>query len=78
MRDPERIDDFLELVKFYWKRYFPDWRFGQLLDNFLCGRDPFYWEEDKFIYELEKFVWENVPNVDPLWFEEFVPPAADT
>ena len=48
MRDPNRIDDFLKKLGEYWKRV-PDWRFGQLVMNFLSfiGRDPFYLEDDK-------------------------------
>jgi hypothetical protein len=57
MRDPNRCFDFLEQVAWLWSKNCPDWRFGQLLSNWILaeGRDPFYWEEDKFLEELRKF-----------------------
>jgi hypothetical protein len=42
MRDIERIDKFLAKVGEIWKRECPDWRFGQLLYNFI-DEDPFHW-----------------------------------
>ncbi len=57
MRDPERIDFFLETIGSYWKDKCPDWRFGQLMYNFFseCG-DPFYWEESKFLDKFEEYM----------------------
>ena len=54
MRDPERLNDFYDTLKKYHKEYFPDWRFGQLMCNFLGWYsqeygDPFFPEEDKII-----------------------------
>lgn len=36
---------------------FPDWRFGQLIFNFLSwyGQDPFYLEDDRIIHLIKKF-----------------------
>ena len=61
IRDVKRLDNFYDKLKHIHKTYFPDWRFGQLISNFLSyiGKDYFYWEEDKFIEELNKYV-ENV------------------
>ena len=63
MRDPNRMDGFLEKVKALWSMA-PDLRFGQLMFNLISEEgDPFYWEEDVFIKKLEKhmnkypFVW---------------------
>ena len=56
MRDPNRIDTFLKELGKIWKEEVPDWRFGQLMFNFLSQTgDPFYWEEDKFIKRLKEF-----------------------
>lgn len=56
MRDKKRIDQFLKKIGEYWKLV-PDWRFGQLMVNFLgqLPRDPFFYEEDELTEELEKF-----------------------
>lgn len=54
MRDIERIDKFLAKVGEIWKRECPDWRFGQLLYNFI-DEDPFHWEENTFIQKLENY-----------------------
>ena len=54
MRDVNRIPEFLDKVGKIWAENCPDWRFGQLLMNFI-DEDPFYWEEDKFLEKLEKY-----------------------
>lgn len=56
MRDVKRLDKFYNKLKEVHAKSFPDWRFGQLMFNFIseCG-DPFYWEEDKFIEEIKKY-----------------------
>ena len=62
MRDITRIDTFLEEMKVIWKKYFPDWRFGQLMSNFISGSmvngkgDFFYWEEAKFLQLLHEYL----------------------
>lgn len=81
MRDPARIAKFFEELTALWLEYCPDWRFGQLISNFILGegRDPFYWEEDKFIKELKEFMEKNCV-VDPAWeniFEEFFKKGAE-
>lgn len=50
MRDVERIDNFCNKLKEYWKKV-PDWRFGQLIMNVLgtCQKDPFFYEEDEML-----------------------------
>ena len=56
MRDPERLDSFYAILKRIHKDYFPDWRFGQLICNFLGEYgDPFYWEEDKFLEKIGEY-----------------------
>lgn len=57
MRNPERLDKFYaELCKLH-KEYLPDWRFGQLMFNFISETgDPFFYEEDAMIGMLKKYV----------------------
>ena len=55
MRPIERIDPFLAEIGAIWKERFPDWRFGQLIYNFICEtRDPFYWEEEEFLAKIKE------------------------
>ena len=53
MRDPERIDYILEILRRAWKTV-PDYRLCQLIVN-LFGEDPFYVEDDKVAQTLELF-----------------------
>lgn len=59
MRDPKRIDGFMERLGAVWKDY-PDFRFGQLLMNLLgdvqqeVGMDLFYVEDEEFFKAFEK------------------------
>lgn len=57
MRPIERIDLFLAEIGAIWKERFPDWRFGQLIYNFICENgDPFYWEDEEFLARLEAYL----------------------
>ena len=57
MRDPKRFDKFYEELKEIHSQYFPDWRFGQFMINFMSWYgDPFYLEEDDFMKKVEEFV----------------------
>lgn len=56
MRDINRIETFLNEVGDIWKNRFPDWRFGQLMYNFIsCYGDPFYLEEDEFLVAFKAY-----------------------
>jgi len=56
MRNIERMEPFLQQIEEIWKTKCPDWRFGQLMFNFISAMgDPFYWEEDTFIAMLKKY-----------------------
>lgn len=61
MRDPRRIEPFLQKLAEYWKAYVPDWRFGQLMSNFLgfvaskTRQDVFFMEDDELEEWLKKF-----------------------
>ena len=50
MRDPKRIDAFLDEMKKVW-HLVPDWRFGQLMINIFRGldRDPFFIEDEQML-----------------------------
>ena len=56
MRDPKRMNKLLDVLKKCWEKE-PDWRFGQLMVNFLnqLPRDPFFYEEDEMIEEMKKY-----------------------
>lgn len=57
MRPIERIEPFLKELGDIWKERFPDWRFGQLIYNFICENgDPFYWEDEEFLARLEAYL----------------------
>lgn len=65
MRNPNRLDNFYITLRNIHKEYFPDWRFGQFIYNFLSWYgDPFFLEESAFIKEVEKFVKEVIPNAE--------------
>lgn len=57
MRDPKRLDTFYDALKEYHKEYVPDWRFGQLLYNFMywLNRDLFFIEDDKMLDIFEEY-----------------------
>lgn len=60
MRDKNRCEPFCNELAQIWKINFPDWRFGQLMYNFLSTYgDPFFWEEDKFLENLKDFTEKN-------------------
>ena len=58
MRDVKRLDGFYNYLKTIHKKYFSDWRFGQLIVNIerWYGQDIFYLEEDNFIKVLDAFI----------------------
>ena len=61
MRDVNRIEPFLNEFGELWKNNFPDWRFGQLINNFLVwlhsskSRDCFFPEEDAMINYFKEY-----------------------
>lgn len=59
MRNPQRIDGFMDELGELWRDKVPDWRFGQLMYNFMCAKgDPFYWEEDEFLKKFKEYLEE--------------------
>lgn len=58
MRNVNRLDGFYNYLKTIHKKYFSDWRFGQLIVNIerWYGRDIFYLEEEDFLQLLDSFV----------------------
>jgi len=66
MRDKDRIRKFLEEIADLWEEEpFTDWRFGQLMCNFMGWvyqvkqRDAFFLEEDQFIQYLKEYIEEE-------------------
>ena len=64
MRDPKRIDAYIEQLRAAWKT-FPDWRFGQLLSNVvgaimtrLRSGDVFYIEDEEFFKAFDEVIKE--------------------
>ena len=70
MRNPERLEGFYTELKRLHKEKFPDWRFGQLMINFLhwvalekkC--DPFFPEEDRMLRYLKEYAGESVEEAN--------------
>lgn len=54
MRDPNRIDEFIECLRAIWKAN-PDMRFTQLIIN-AYGQDPivYYAEDDEALKQLKR------------------------
>lgn len=61
MRKVERLDEFYDELKEIHKKYFPDWRFGQLCSNFFGylatekKTDLFFPEEKEMIKYIREF-----------------------
>lgn len=57
MRDINRIPVFTTEFNLLWMKHFPDWRFCQLMMNFISWlqRDPFYLEDDTFLEYFKEF-----------------------
>lgn len=62
MRNPDRLDEFYAELCCIHKTYFPDWRFGQLMFNFLeylynvKKIDVFFPEENRMLGYLREYV----------------------
>ena len=57
MRDINRIDKIIDILRDIWKLV-PDWRFGQLIENFKRDAnlyDMFYVEDDDILEILESY-----------------------
>ena len=59
MRKPERLEEFYRQIKNAHQTFFPDWRFGQLMINFLGWLsqkvEPFFPEEDEMLEYIKQF-----------------------
>lgn len=63
MRNPKRMKPFLDEVEKIWADKFPDWRFGQLIFNFISAYgDPFHLEEDEFLVALKAYTNNEDPS----------------
>ena len=62
MRDPKRLAGFYETMGKIHAEFLPDWRFGQLMQNFIgwhyqkYGTDVFYVEEEKMLERFSSYV----------------------
>jgi len=62
MRDPKRLDKFYDELKELHKKYLPDWRYGQLMSNFINwmtwskNKDIFFPEEDDMMHYMKSFI----------------------
>jgi hypothetical protein len=55
MRNPNRIDPFLNQIGKLWKENCPDWRFGQLIENVFCDSEYLTWfVEEKTMLDIFK------------------------
>ena len=60
-RYADRLDGFYDVLRDVHKEHFPDWRFGQLMTNFLSWvysekkRDPFFPEEDEMLEYIKEY-----------------------
>lgn len=61
MRDTNRLDHFYDVLKYYHKNFFPDWRFTQFIDNLreYYDSDLFYLEEEDFLKYVKDFTKET-------------------
>lgn len=61
MRDPNRLYKFYNELQTIHITYFPDWRFGQFIENFRGwiqtngSDDLFYYEEDEFLKLINRY-----------------------
>ena len=66
MRKSERLDYTYDEICRLHKKYIPDWRFNQMIINFLYwhmkkfGNDGFYNEDDKIIERFKEFLKDSV------------------
>ena len=66
MRDKNRIPEFTKELEIIWMQCYPDWRFGQLMMNFLnyvaleYKRDPFFPEESEMLKYLKEYAKKSI------------------
>ena len=71
-RQADRLDRFYDELKAIHKEHFYDWRFGQLVTNFLCwlmndkGMDIFFPEEEKMLEYIKEYS-EQYRNEYPVY-----------
>lgn len=66
MRDPNRIEKYISVLRKIWETY-PDWRFGQLISNITpCDVSSpyfFYIEDEDFFENINTFFKEKDKDV---------------
>lgn len=75
-RDPERIDEVLDVVEKYWREY-PDLRLGQLIciaaNEANYDDDPFYMEDYELQSVLERRLRDENDDVSPSRSNGYTP-----
>ena len=58
MKDPNRIWNITNHIANRWHYNCPDWRFMQLMSNFIAwlDHDPFYMEDDEFLQKFHEYM----------------------
>jgi len=64
MRDPNRIDDFMDTVGYIWKTRRPYWRFWQFLVNVLGDIDLSYMEDDEMLSYICKYFKTDIETIE--------------
>lgn len=65
MRDANRLYKFYDELRDIHMKHFPDWRFGQMINNILGwwtnkhGRDIFFSEEDEMLEIFKEYIKEK-------------------
>ena len=68
MRNPNRLYNFYNEMTRIHMEHFPDWRFGQLVCNFISwvtsvkGIDPFFPEEGRMLELFKEFAGEIIDD----------------
>lgn len=59
----EKLNEFYSILCYYHQKYYPEWRFGQFIGNFIAIKgDPYYMENEVFIEKMYEFVKELFPG----------------
>jgi len=78
MRDQNRIPEFIKELERIWMQYYPDWRFGQLMINFLNyvalehKRDPFFPEESDMLKYLKEYAKKSPYYKENKWVRRII------
>ena len=79
MRDISRIKEFTDEFAEIWADEFPDWRFGQLMNNFLTWLSSYKKTDDHTIVALTIMIAESNPEEKEMMelFKEYAGKGVD-